>query len=86
MGLMKSVFSNIMEFADGGIISGPTVGLMGEYSGARTNPEVVAPLDKLRSMIGGAGGNVVVTGRISGNDLLLVNERASIDRGRIRGF
>lgn len=86
MGLMKSVFANIMQFADGGIISGPTLGLMGEYSGARTNPEVVAPLDKLRSMIGNAGGNVVVTGRISGNDLLLVNERASIDRGRIRGF
>lgn len=86
MGLMKSVFANIMQFADGGIISGPTLGLMGEYSGARTNPEVVAPLDKLRSMLGSAGGNVTVTGRISGNDLLLVNERASIDRGRIRGF
>ena len=86
MGLMKSVFANIMQFADGGIISGPTLGLMGEYSGARTNPEVVAPLDKLRSMIGGAGGNVVVTGRISGNDILFINERASLDRGRIRGF
>ena len=86
MALIKSVFSNVMAFADGGVISGPTLGLMGEYSGARTNPEVVAPLDKLRSMIGNAGGNVVVTGRISGNDLLLVNERASIDRGRIRGF
>ena len=86
MALIKSVFNNVMAFADGGVISGPTLGLMGEYSGARTNPEVVAPLDKLRSMIGNAGGNVVVTGRISGNDLLLVNERASIDRGRIRGF
>jgi tape measure domain-containing protein len=86
MALIKSVFSNVMAFADGGVISGPTLGLMGEYSGARTNPEVVAPLDKLRSMLGNAGGNVVVTGRISGNDLLLVNERASIDRGRIRGF
>lgn len=86
MALIKSVFSNVMAFADGGVISGPTLGLMGEYSGARTNPEVVAPLDKLRSMLGSAGGNVTVTGRISGNDLLLVNERASIDRGRIRGF
>lgn len=86
MALMKSVFSNLMAFADGGIISGPTVGLMGEYQGARTNPEVVAPLDKLRGMLGNAGGNVTVTGRISGSDLLLVNERASIDRGRIRGF
>jgi tape measure domain-containing protein len=86
MGLMKSVFSNIMEFADGGIISGPTVGLMGEYSGARTNPEVVAPLDKLRSMIGGAGGNVIVTGRLDGRDILLSSERSTIDRYRTRGY
>jgi tape measure domain-containing protein len=86
MGLMKSVFANIMEFADGGIISGPTLGLMGEYSGARTNPEVVAPLDKLRSMIGGAGGNVVVTGRLDGRDILLSSERSTIDRYRTRGY
>ena len=46
-------------FAKGGIISGPTLGLMGEYPGARTNPEVVAPLDKLQRMIGGANGRVV---------------------------
>ena len=86
MGLMKSVFANIMEFADGGIISGPTVGLMGEYQGARTNPEVVAPLDKLRSMIGGAGGNVIVTGRLDGRDILLSSERSTIDRYRTRGY
>lgn len=86
MGLMKSVFSNLMQFADGGIISGPTIGLMGEYQGARTNPEVVAPLDKLRSMIGGAGGHVVVTGRLDGRDILLSSERSTIDRYRTRGY
>jgi len=51
-----------MPFADGGVIYGPTLGLMGEYSGAGSNPEVVAPLDKLRDLIGsdesGIGGNV----------------------------
>jgi len=35
-------------FADGGIVSGPTMGLVGEYPGARSNPEVIAPLDKLK--------------------------------------
>ena len=40
-----------MAFADGGVIYGPTLGLMGEYSGAASNPEVVAPLNKLRTMI-----------------------------------
>jgi hypothetical protein len=58
---------------------------VGEYSGARTNPEVIAPLDKLQSMIqGSGGGNVTVTGRISGKDIVLSNERAGRDRSRIK--
>ena len=36
-------------FADGGIVSGPTLGLVGEYPNARNNPEVIAPLDKLKA-------------------------------------
>lgn len=50
-----------MPFAKGGVVSGPTLALVGEYAGASNNPEVIAPLDKLRSMIqpqGGIGGNV----------------------------
>lgn len=52
---------SIPKFAKGGIISGPTVGLMGEYSGAASNPEVVAPLDRLQSVLGldrGGSGSV----------------------------
>lgn len=51
----------IMPFAKGGVVSGPTLALVGEYAGASNNPEVIAPLDKLRSMIqpqGGIGDNV----------------------------
>lgn len=51
----------VMPFANGGVVSGPTLALVGEYAGASSNPEVIAPLDKLRSMIqpqGGIGGNV----------------------------
>lgn len=51
-----------MPFANGGVVSGPTLALVGEYAGASNNPEVIAPLDKLRSMIqpqgAGIGGNV----------------------------
>jgi hypothetical protein len=61
-----------MRFANGGIISGPTMGLMGEYPGAASNPEVVAPLDKLKDMIGGGGGTFVLRGQ----DLLLSVNRA----------
>ena len=62
------------EFANGGIISGPTLGLMGEYPGASSNPEVVAPLDKLKSLMGGGGG--ILEARISGNDLLILMNKA----------
>lgn len=46
------------SFAKGGLAFGPTLGLVGEYPGARTNPEVIAPLDKLQNILGGSGGNV----------------------------
>jgi hypothetical protein len=61
------------KFADGGIISGPTYGLMGEYPGAKSNPEVVAPLDKLKDMIGGGGAGTFM---LRGQDLLLSVNRA----------
>ena len=44
-------YAVIPAFAEGGIVSGPTLGLMGEYPGAKSNPEVIAPLDKLKAMI-----------------------------------
>jgi hypothetical protein len=69
-------------FADGGIVSGPTLGLMGEYPGASTNPEVIAPLSKLQSMIAPqmSNNNGTLETRISGRDLLILlnrEERAS---------
>lgn len=47
-----AAFASLPKFAAGGIAYGPTVGMFGEYAGAAHNPEVVAPLDKLRSLIG----------------------------------
>ena len=47
----KAALQNATAFADGGIVSGPTYALVGEYSGASNNPEVIAPLNKLKSMI-----------------------------------
>lgn len=75
----------VKAFANGGIISGPTLGLMGEYSGARSNPEVVAPLDKLKGMIGQEGQKVNVGGsfRVQGQDLVLALQRADKNRNRI---
>jgi len=72
MGLGNMAFP-AKKFANGGVISGPTMGLMGEYPGAANNPEVVAPLDKLKTLIGsGSGGQFVLRGQ----DLLLSVNRA----------
>lgn len=73
----------IKEFADGGIVTGPSLGLIGEGIGTNaSNPEVVAPLDKLKSMIGGGTQNVTVEGRLVGNDIYLSNERTKFNRNR----
>lgn len=75
----------VPAFANGGIVSGPTLGLMGEYAGARSNPEVIAPLDKLKGMIGQGSQNVNVGGefRIQGQDLVVALQRAERNRSRI---
>ena len=72
MGLGSMAFP-AKKFANGGVISGPTMGLMGEYPGAANNPEVVAPLDKLKTLIGGGSGGTFV---LRGQDLLLSVNRA----------
>lgn len=85
VGGVLSAFAAIPKFADGGIVSGPTMGLMGEYAGATNNPEVIAPLDKLKSMLGDAGGGaqtIRVEGRVKGQDLLFSNARAQNYRDR----
>lgn len=71
-------------FADGGIVYGPTLGLVGEYSGAGRNPEVIAPLDKLKSMID-AGDNGVagsVRFKIKGRELVGILEKEYNVMGR----
>ena len=79
----KAIFSGLsggIELAKGGIVSGPTTALIGEYPGARSNPEVVAPLNKLKSMIGGG----VTQGEfvLKGQDLILALQRAEKSRNR----
>jgi len=82
--LRNVVQSGVPAFADGGIVSGPTLGLMGEYPGARSNPEVIAPLDKLQSMIntGGGSGELVASTRFDGRDLWLAVNRYEKDKAR----
>ena len=74
----------VPAFANGGIVSGPTLAMVGEYPGARSNPEVIAPLNKLRGMIGGgAPQEVIVTGRIEGDAIRITNQKTAARRGLI---
>ena len=72
-----------MPMARGGIVSGPTNALIGEYPGARSNPEVVAPLSKLKTMLGTSGamqGEFVLRGQ----DLVVALQRAERNRNRFK--
>ena len=66
----------VTAFADGGIVTGPTLGLVGE-AGA----EAIIPLDRLDSMMGGQKGEFVLRGQ----DLVVAMERAQNFRSRITG-
>ena len=64
--------NGVTPFADGGIVYGPTLSIMGEYAGARSNPEVIAPLNKLKSIIGAdSNGGGRLEARLRGRDLVL---------------
>ena len=81
--LMIGTLASIPKYADGGIAYGPTVGLFGEYAGASHNPEVVAPLDRLRSLIApqqSGGGQVEF--RIEGRQLVGILNKESRYRSR----
>lgn len=76
------------KFANGGVIYGPTLGLMGEYGGASNNPEVVAPLSKLKGLLADEimSGNGVgrVKFRIDGRDLVGVLEKENNWKLRVK--
>ena len=55
--------------AKGGVITSPTIAMMGEYAGAKTNPEIVTPQSILRETISSSNDDLInallsATGRI----------------------
>lgn len=72
------------KLAEGGLAYGMTTAIVGEYGGAKSNPEVIAPLNKLQGIMEGGKQNVQVTGRISGKDIVLSNERGTRARNRTK--
>lgn len=86
--LFNSAISSIgiPALAEGGVAKKPTLALIGEYPGASTNPEIVTPERKLRSIFrdsaGGGGGKLVAV--VRGEDLQFILDRAAARRGRTR--
>lgn len=74
--------SYVPKFADGGIITGPTYGLVGE-----AGPEVIFPLSDLKKFVGEGGGMQFpnVLAEVSGDKILLVTERSAQRRSRRTG-
>ena len=88
VGGIGTLLKGLPFFSDGGMVTGATLAMVGEGPGTSiSNPEVIAPLDKLKSMIGvNGGGAVQVFGTISGQDILLSSDRARNNRNRTRGY
>jgi hypothetical protein len=73
------------KLAEGALAYGPTMATVGDNRNARVDPEVIAPLSKLKSLMGDMGmGNGVLETRISGNDLIILLNRSQKGLSRIQ--
>ena len=70
--------------AQGGLATGPTMALVGDNRNARVDPEVIAPLSKLKSMMGDMGIGGSLETRISGNDLIILLNRSQKGLSRVQ--
>jgi len=62
------------SFAKGGVVYGETLARVGEYPGASSNPEVIAPLSDLKALLGGTRGGIpkTIELKVKGRDLWAV--------------
>ena len=72
------------KLAEGGLATGPTMALVGDNRNARVDPEVIAPLSKLKSMMGDMGIGGTLETRISGNDLIILLNRSQKGLNRVQ--
>lgn len=72
------------KLAQGGLAYAPTMAMVGDNRNARVDPEVIAPLSKLKSMMGDMGIGGTLETRISGNDLLILLNRSGKGLSRVQ--
>ena len=79
-GLARSAFNSLIpSFAEGGLVTKPTLAMVGD---SPHGAEMIMPINKLKAMMGSQTQNVTVTGRISGTDIFLSNQRTANNRKR----
>jgi hypothetical protein len=86
MGIFSSILSiiGILSMQHGGVAYGPSLALVGDYAGARSNPEVIAPLSDLRGLETRKV-QVEVVGRVSGRDIVFITDKVRDEMGRVTG-
>lgn len=57
--LREIQFQPVQFMANGGVVTSPTLAMVGEYAGASSNPEIVTPQRLLRETIDASNSNVV---------------------------
>ena len=57
--LREVQYTGIPYMANGGVVSSPTLAMVGEYAGASQNPEIITPQNILRETIDASNSNVV---------------------------
>ena len=85
---VNALFNNLVKLKEGGMTMGPQLALIGDNPSGK---EAVIPFEKMGRFLSMAGvqsapQEVIVTGKISGRDILLTNERNTIQKTRQRGF
>jgi len=75
--------------AGGALVTGPSFVQVGEYPGAAQNPEFISPVDKAQKYIreavqqAGGGGAQQLYSFVSGDDIVLVSDRANYRKQRL---
>lgn len=85
-GLFNRVIAGlkIPALAEGGLAFGPSLALIGDNPNARLDPEVVAPLSKLKALVGSGQSDGQLLGEvvIRGQDMALLIRRQGRDQNR----
>ena len=79
--LLTATAVPFLAFAEGGLVKGPTLGLVGE-----AGPELIVPLDRLGDMnLGGAGGNVVTVIEMDGRAIaeVVMRNESGVRRAKL---